>query len=470
MPLDRASVVKKADAFVREGKLDQAIAEYRALVEENPSDSGASNTLGDLYARLGDTARAIEQYTRLGESEWLQGFSAKAAAFYKKALKVDPNCEGALARLGEIAASQSLVVDATRHWNRLLDRRRTRGDAEGEAEVRAWLADLKSANPTTRRATSVGMIPRVEPASAPEPAAAEPVPALPVEAPAAEPSGDAGEQLPAATPSEQAAEEIPLVVEQFGQLAAEPEEPASVADAQAGWAALSAAPAASDTDWFPADGAPVDVDRLPPVEPERTEPSLSATEAASDAAAPAAAQDDWEIVVDVSDEIVMAMPLVSSDAEESLAPVVDEPVPAAAGPFVAAAVDVPEIVDESTRDVTDDAAAGDAAAGDDASLIADLVVAAETPSLRFQAAVQLGRLFLQRGDLCRGIEWLEQACSVTAPVRDHGLQARYDLAAALERAGDHTRALEVLSDLEMDAGSYRDVSARISRLSRAVAT
>jgi tetratricopeptide (TPR) repeat protein len=107
MALERASVVRKADALVREGKLDQAIAEYRALVDENPGDSGAANTLGDLYARMGDTGRAIEQYTRLGESEWLQGFSAKAAAFYKKALKVDPNCEGALARLGEIAASQS---------------------------------------------------------------------------------------------------------------------------------------------------------------------------------------------------------------------------------------------------------------------------------------------------------------------------------------------------------------------------
>jgi hypothetical protein len=147
-------------------------------------------------------------------------------------------------------------------------------------------------------------------------------------------------------------------------------------------------------------------------------------------------------------------------------------VPAAADPVVAAAVREPdEIVDESTSDVTiDDATGDDAAAGDDASLIADLVVAAETPNLRFQAAAQLGRLFLQRGDLGRGIQWLEQACGVAAPVRDHGLQARYDLAAALERAGEHTRALEVLSDLEMDAGSYRDVSARISRLSRAVAT
>src|SRR5687768_6823819 len=163
MALDRASVVKKAEALVRERKLDQAAAEYRALVEENPGDGGAANALGDLYARLGDSVRAIEQFTNLGESEWLQGFSAKAAAFYKKALKVDPNCEAALLRLGEIAAAQSLRVDAVRHWKRLLERRRLRGDAAGEAEVEGWLADLEGARATRRQATSVGMTPRVEP-------------------------------------------------------------------------------------------------------------------------------------------------------------------------------------------------------------------------------------------------------------------------------------------------------------------
>jgi len=176
MALDRAAVVKKAEAFVREGKLDQAAAQYRALLDDHPGDSSAANALGDLYARLGDPARAIEQYTNLGESEWVQGFSAKAAAFYKKALKVDQNCESALVRLGEIAASQSLFADATRHWTRLGERRRLRGDAAGEAEVAGWLADLQGARSTRRQATSVGMTPRVEPSAIAVPAA-EPAPA-----------------------------------------------------------------------------------------------------------------------------------------------------------------------------------------------------------------------------------------------------------------------------------------------------
>jgi len=210
--------------------------------------------------------------------------------------------------------------------------------------------------------------------------------------------------------------------------------------------------------------------------------------------------DDWEIVVDLADEVAPAFDVGSagattgtldaaevpgmtgaSDAPETFEIVDMGDLARIAGPVDLEPVDVPDdwvagrAVAESTSPVSAAAPVLDTVpcepaepeAGDDAALIAELVAAADAPSLRFQAAVQLGRIFLQRGDLGRGIEWLEQACGVTAPVRDHGLLARYDLADALERAGERARALDVLSDLEMDAGSYRDVSARITRLSRA---
>jgi len=48
MAIDRAAVVRKADEFVSQGKMDLAIAEYLALLDEQPADLGAANTLGDL--------------------------------------------------------------------------------------------------------------------------------------------------------------------------------------------------------------------------------------------------------------------------------------------------------------------------------------------------------------------------------------------------------------------------------------
>jgi hypothetical protein len=511
MALDRASVVKKADAFVREGKLDQAAAAYRTLVDENPGDSGAANSLGDLYARLGDSARAIEQFTGLGESEWLQGFSAKAAAFYKKALKVDPDCEPALLRLGEIAASQSLRVDAARHWTRLLEQRRRRGDAAGEAEVAAWLADLDGARPTQRQVTSVGMTPRVEAPAAAEPAATEPVadaaPGLPeppdevpaVSAPAADsPESAAGQAgweaallaAPADGHSSMAvmlaampADPPSLIVEQFGELTESSASPPAPADAITG-TEVAPEPAQVSLEaggWVTVNGALAEFDPGEVIELGDADLVAGATAFASERTdAGQAPPDDWEVVVEIGDEIDMtgALDAVESSSVTAVPEMADafEIVEAVDGAESTVAVGVvpPGAAFESTAPVIAASAppavpveSPEPEADDDAVLISELAAAAETPSLRFQAAVQLGRIFLQRGDLGRGIDWLERACGVTAPVRDHGLLARYDLADALERAGERARALDVLFDLEMDAGSYRDVSARITRLSRA---
>ena len=154
MPVDREAVVKRADEFVSQGKLDLAIAEYRALVEEQPSDLSAANTLGDLYARAGDIAGAVEQFMRLAESERLQGVMSKAAALYKKALKVDPGCEEALSQLAEIAVGQELLADATLYWNRLVQHRRERNDAPGVAQALMRLASLPVAKADTKLAAA----------------------------------------------------------------------------------------------------------------------------------------------------------------------------------------------------------------------------------------------------------------------------------------------------------------------------
>ena len=154
MPVDREAVVKRADEFVSQGKLDLAIAEYRALLEEQPSDLSAANTLGDLYARAGDIAGAVDQFTRLAESEREQGLLSRAAALYKKALKVDPGCEEALSQLAEIAVGQELLADATLYWNRLVQHRRERNDAAGVAQALMRLAALPVAKADTKLAAA----------------------------------------------------------------------------------------------------------------------------------------------------------------------------------------------------------------------------------------------------------------------------------------------------------------------------
>ena len=68
MPIDRALTLRNAEKLIRQGKLDAGIAEYLRIVEDSPGDWNAKNTLGDLYARAGQTEKAIEQFTEIADN------------------------------------------------------------------------------------------------------------------------------------------------------------------------------------------------------------------------------------------------------------------------------------------------------------------------------------------------------------------------------------------------------------------
>jgi len=99
--------------------------------------------------------------------------------------------------------------------------------------------------------------------------------------------------------------------------------------------------------------------------------------------------------------------------------------------------------------------------------ITELEAAVRVPLLRFRAAAQLGRIYIEGGDLTTGIEWLERAAEAPAPTPDDGYAVLYDLAAALETQGESARALAILMELDAEAGAaYRDVRERITELTR----
>ncbi|HEY2906665.1 MAG TPA: tetratricopeptide repeat protein [Vicinamibacterales bacterium] len=159
MPIDRADALRKAEKFLRQGKLDSAIAEYLRVVEDQPRDWNAANTLGDLYARAGQSDKAVEQFVRIADGLNEEGFVSKAAALYKKALKLKPDDEHSLLQGAEISASQGLLADARTYLNAVRDRRKSRKDARGVAQIQIRLAAL---DPNDYEARRVGANARVQ--------------------------------------------------------------------------------------------------------------------------------------------------------------------------------------------------------------------------------------------------------------------------------------------------------------------
>lgn len=135
MAFDREDALKKAEKFLRLGRLDAAIAEYQRIVDEVPNDWKTLNALGDLYLRANQPARATALFARIADHLATEGFDARAQAFYKRILKVTPDDEPALDALAGLALRQGILVEAKSHLVALARARQARGDARGAAEA-----------------------------------------------------------------------------------------------------------------------------------------------------------------------------------------------------------------------------------------------------------------------------------------------------------------------------------------------
>jgi len=142
VPIDRAATLRNAEKLIRQGKLPDAITEYVRLVEDQPGDWNLANSLGDLYARAGQVDKAIAQYGQIADSLNDEGAGAKAAAVYKKILKLKPDHEHTLVQVSEILGNQGRYADARFHLNTLIDLRKAKGDVRGALQAKIRLGSL----------------------------------------------------------------------------------------------------------------------------------------------------------------------------------------------------------------------------------------------------------------------------------------------------------------------------------------
>jgi len=154
LALDREDTLKKAEKLLRQGRLDAAIAEYVRVVEDQPRDWNTANTLGDLYVRAKQSEKAVAQYGRIAQHFFNDGFYPKAAALYKKILKISPDDEQSQLQLADLSAKQGLLADAKSYYQTVAARRRARGDRRGVDEIVVRLGSVDPADIDARTAAA----------------------------------------------------------------------------------------------------------------------------------------------------------------------------------------------------------------------------------------------------------------------------------------------------------------------------
>jgi len=126
---NKQKVLSAAEKFVQQGKLQNAIAEYEKVLKADPKDLTVNNTVGDLYARLGEAAKAVECFKSVGDAYAAQGFTVKGIAMYKKITKLHPSVDGSL-KLAELYTQQGLFNDARAQYLQVAEEFMKNGELE----------------------------------------------------------------------------------------------------------------------------------------------------------------------------------------------------------------------------------------------------------------------------------------------------------------------------------------------------
>lgn len=142
------------------GKPDQAIAEYRRVLELRPQDTIALNSLGAALQSMGRIGESIPEYQlalrarpdyldaryNLGSALLASGKGAEAAAEFQQILAIKPDDSGAHANLGRALAVQGKMAEAAAEFENALRLDPQSADAHyGLGRVLAAQGDLKRA-------------------------------------------------------------------------------------------------------------------------------------------------------------------------------------------------------------------------------------------------------------------------------------------------------------------------------------
>src|SRR5206468_3772453 len=158
MAFEKAKVLKAAEKFLSQGKINAAIKEYRQIVDNDADDLTTLNMLGDLYVRAGKKEDAVTCFERIAEHYRTQEFNLKAIAMYKKIERLKTRDPIVAHKLAELYASQGLVVDARAQYLIVADAYTRSGDNKKALDILHKIADLDPNNTDIRLKLAEGYL------------------------------------------------------------------------------------------------------------------------------------------------------------------------------------------------------------------------------------------------------------------------------------------------------------------------
>ena len=146
---NKQKVLSAAEKYVQQGKLQNAISEYEKVIKADAKDLTVTNTVGDLYSRLGEADKATECFKTVGDAYANQGFTVKAIAMYKKISKLKPSLESVL-KLAELYSQQGLFNDARAQYLQVAEEFLKSGELENAVRIFQKILEMDPENTAMR--------------------------------------------------------------------------------------------------------------------------------------------------------------------------------------------------------------------------------------------------------------------------------------------------------------------------------
>jgi DNA-binding SARP family transcriptional activator len=116
MQVTKKDMLREAQQLIDQGRVTSAIAIYRRIVDEDPSDLNAISMLGALYEKAGRSNDAVEHFLRIAEKFLKAGSAVSGAYILKKVIRIDPTNAVANMNLGELQLQEKAAGAAHDHF------------------------------------------------------------------------------------------------------------------------------------------------------------------------------------------------------------------------------------------------------------------------------------------------------------------------------------------------------------------
>ncbi|MBI4747406.1 MAG: tetratricopeptide repeat protein [Acidobacteria bacterium] len=112
----KEKVLKSAEKYVQQGKLDAAIKEYKRILEVEPQDLKVVSSLAELHSRSNQTREAVALFLRIAEHYERTSQIPQAIAMYRRIFKMDINNYPAAVTLAELYRQQGNLPEAVQFY------------------------------------------------------------------------------------------------------------------------------------------------------------------------------------------------------------------------------------------------------------------------------------------------------------------------------------------------------------------